>query len=83
MKCPKNNKNCTPNLVYQGAGNNFICSGTCKKPTKCKTDFVWLCMKGQLSKTEMEMTVQEASFLVSVLSATLGQLAPSIIKKIK
>lgn len=82
-KCPKNNKNCLPNLIYKCKNKNFICSGTGKKPTGYKKDFVWICMRGALSKTEIEMTVQEASFVISVLASTLGQIAPAIIKKPK
>jgi len=83
MKCPRKNKNCNQTLMYKCSGGDFICSGINTKPTKYKKDNVWFCMKGQLSKTGIEMTIQEVAFIVSVLSATLGEIAPSILTKKK
>jgi hypothetical protein len=42
-----------------------------------------LCLSGELANRSIEMTVQEASFILSVLSMALGELAPSIITKQK
>ena len=83
LKCPRNNKNCSPCLIYKCKGKNFICSGINKKPTKYKKDFVTLCLKGQLSNRIMEMTVQEACFITSAIMSTTGNLAPIIIKEPK
>ncbi len=83
MKCLRKNKNCVPSLCIKGRGKNYICSGINSKPSKCKTDYIMLCLSGELANRSIEMTVQEASFILSVLSMALGELAPSIITKQK
>ena len=74
MKCPFKNKYCTSILIFKGKKDNFICSGVSKKPTKYKEDIIWLCLKGKLCKTQLEMTKAEAVFIISSLSSTLGEI---------
>ena len=83
MNCPKKNKNCTQCLIFKCKGNSFICSGINKKPKKYKHDNIQLCLKGELSSSEIQMTKQEACFITSALMATVGQAEPSILKKQK
>lgn len=83
LKCLRKNKNCTPSLCIKGTGKNFICSGINDKPSKCKTDYIMLCLSGELSNRTIELTVQEACFISSALMMTAGELAPSILKKLK
>ena len=83
LKCIRKNKNCTPSLCIKGSGKNFICSGINTKPSKYKKDYIMFCLSGELSNRSMEMTIQEASFMISTLSMTLGQLAPPILGKEK
>jgi hypothetical protein len=83
LKCPRKNKNCKPSLIFGCKGDNFICSGINKKPSKYKKDYVMLCLKGQISDRSMEMTVEEACFITSAIMATTGTLAPAIIKEPK
>jgi hypothetical protein len=83
MRCLRKNKNCSPCLCLKAKGKNFICSGINSKPSKCKTDYVMLCLSGELSNRSIEMTIREASFILSALAMTLGELAPPIIEKQK
>lgn len=70
-KCPKGNKNCSGGMIIQGAKDNYICSGINSKPTKYKKDNIWLCLRGSLAKQHIEMTLDEALGIISVLSCTL------------
>ena len=83
LKCPRKNKNCTPSLFYKCKGGNFICSGIAKKGNKYNDDKVWLCLRGQLAKTQLEMTPHEAALMVSSLSASIGESLPKIVEKVK
>jgi hypothetical protein len=83
LKCPKNNKFCTPSLCLKFNGKNFICSGINLKPSQCKTDYIKLCLCGELCDRSTEMTLQEASFISAALSMSAGELSPSIVKKFK
>ncbi len=81
MKCPRKNKKCSPALIYQCRDGNFICSGIAKKGSKYSKDIIWLCLKGQLSHSEIEMTPHEASLIVSALSSSIANILPQILKK--
>lgn len=81
--CLRKNKNCNSTLCIKARGKNFICSGINSKPSKYKKDNIMLCLSGELANRSIEMTIQEASFIISTLSMTLGQLAPPILTKIK
>lgn len=70
MKCIKKNKHCKPSLIFKSIKNNYICSGISTKPSKFKDDTVWLCLKGAISKTALEMTENESKAIVSVLAAS-------------
>lgn len=85
MKCPRKYKNCSATkIAYAQKNSQFICSGICKAPEKYLHDNVKLCFKGSLSDREIEMTVEEALFIISGLTNTLGFLAPAtIIRKKK
>jgi hypothetical protein len=83
MSCPRKKKDCTLCLLYKCKGGNFICSGINKKPTKYKNDNITLCLKGQLTNRNIEMTVEEACFIASALVSTVGNLAPGILEKPK
>lgn len=83
MKCPRKYKSCTPCLIYNCKDGNFICSGINKKPSAYKKDYIKLCLRGKLTDREMEMTVEEACYITSTLMATVGNLAPKIIKEPK
>ena len=50
---------------------NYICSGVAKKGTKFDGDIVWLCMKGKMSETALEMTTAEALGIISVITGSL------------
>ena len=81
MKCPRNYKNCSATKIsYAKNTSQFICSGICKTPEKYLHDNVKLCFKGSLSDREIEMTVEEALFIISGLTNTLGFLAPAVCK---
>jgi hypothetical protein len=80
MKCPKKNKTCQACLVYKAQRkDNFICSGINFKPTNYKKDNIWLCLHGATHKLNIEITVEEALYICSVLQASLGFLAPGVI----
>ena len=83
LKCPKKIKSCQPCLLVKASfkAGNFICSGVSTKPTKYNKDNIWLCSHGMLSKMSVEMTVEEALYICSALHASLGWLAPGVIKK--
>ncbi len=83
MRCPRKNKKCTPTYIYLGKNKNFICSGIAKKGTRYSKDIVWLCLKGELARSEIELTPHEASLIVSVLASSVGMTLPQILKKIK
>jgi hypothetical protein len=83
FKCLRKNKNCRPSLCIKGRGKNFICSGINSKPSKYHKDYIMLCLSGELTNRSIEMTIQEAAFMVSALSMTLGELAPPILSKMK
>jgi hypothetical protein len=83
LKCIRKNKNCIPSLCIKGKGRNFICSGINSNPSKYKKDNIMLCLSGELTNRSIEMTIQEAAFIISVLSMVLGELAPSILEKPK
>ena len=74
MKCIKKNYYCKPSICFKAKGNNFICSGISKKPSKFKEDIVWLCGKGKVAKFDLEMTKSEALALISVLTGSLFSL---------
>jgi hypothetical protein len=71
--CPKKLKTCKSILIIKGGKNNYICSGISNTPTKYKKDIIHLCLRGILSKIKLEMTKDEASFIISVLAASLGE----------
>jgi hypothetical protein len=73
MNCPKKSNTCKSLLIIKGGKNNYICSGISKKPTKYNKDIIHLCLNGILSKMKIEMTKDEASFIISVLAASLGE----------
>lgn len=80
MKCPKKNKNCQPTLIVKAKDeSNFICSGVNFKPTNYSKDNIWLCLHGHRHKLDIEITVEEALFICSVLHSSLGFLAPGVI----
>jgi len=83
IKCPKNDKHCDICLIYKSKGKNYICSGINKKPSIYKRDKIKLCIISEVSNHVSEMTTEDASFIISVLSSTLANLAPATIKKIK
>jgi len=71
MKCK--HKRCKQVVTIKGAGDNYICSGINKKPTKYKNDNVWLCLNGEYVKDlKLEMTMDEAFAFMSTLTATLS-----------
>jgi hypothetical protein len=71
MKCLKKSKVCKPSVCFQTIKGNYICSGISSKPSKFGEDRIWLCLKGALAKTSLEMTKGEALGIVSVLAASL------------
>lgn len=71
MKCPKKDKNCSPSICFVTSKKNYICSGISSKPTKFEEDKIWLCLKGALSETSLEMTENEVLGIISVLTASL------------
>jgi hypothetical protein len=71
MKCPKKDKNCKPSICFKTIKNNFICSGVSFKPSKFKEDNIWLCLRGKLSETSLEMTKGEALGIISTLTGSL------------
>jgi hypothetical protein len=81
--CPKNDKHCDICLIYKSKGKDYICSGINKKPSIYKGDKIKLCIVAEKSNRVYEMTTEEASFIISVLSSTLGNLAPATLRKIK
>jgi len=70
MKCPRKEKNCKPSICFMTKKGNYICSGISTKPSKFKEDKVWLCRKGKLSQTNVEMTKAEAFGTIAALSAS-------------
>jgi len=71
-KCIKKNKYCKSSICFLTPNKkNYICSGVSFKPTKFSEDKVWLCLKGKLSKTALEMTKNETLGIISVLTASL------------
>jgi hypothetical protein len=83
MGCPRKNKNCKPSLIYLCKNKNFICSGIAKKGSKISKDIVWLCIRGELAHSEIELTPHEASLITSTLASSVGMTLPQILKKIK
>lgn len=83
MKCPINNKYCKASVIFQAKGKRFICSGINNKPSKYKKDNIHLCVQGDISKTEHEMTVEEAGYITAALATSVAFLAPAIITKPK
>ena len=69
--CPKKNKYCNQSICFVTSKSNYICSGVSTKPTKYDKDNIWLCLRGALSKTNLEMTYGEALGIISVLTASL------------
>jgi len=70
MKCPKKEKSCKPSICFMTKKGNYICSGISSKPTKFECDNVWLCLKGKVAESGIEMTKAEALGIISALSAT-------------
>lgn len=71
VNCPKRSKVCKPSVCFKSSKGNYICSGVSNKPTKFKEDIIWLCLKGKMSKTDLEMTKAETLGIISVLTASL------------
>ena len=69
--CPKKSKNCKPSILFVTSKKNYICSGVSAKPSKFSEDKIWLCIKGKLSKTAMEMTPNEALGIASALMGSV------------
>ncbi len=70
--CPRGNKNCEIGLMFRTKKNNYVCSGFNKNPTKYHKDIVNLCSKGFFTEFNMEMTKEEALYIISVLSSTMA-----------
>lgn len=71
IKCLKKSKVCKPSVYFLSSKKNYICSGISSSPSIFKEDKVWLCLKGALSKTALEMTKAEALGIIAVLTASL------------
>ena len=71
QRCPKKDKNCKLSICFVTSKKNYICSGVAKRGTKFDGDIVWLCMKGKMSETALEMTTAEALGIISVLTGSL------------
>lgn len=72
LKCSKDIKFCHPKSLTK-AGDDFICCGITKKPTKYKKDVVKLCLKGKfVPKFTIEMTVEEAICFIKSLSTAIS-----------
>lgn len=63
MRCKK----CLKVYRVEAENHNFICAGIAKRGTKFKKDTVWLCLKGELAESYLEMTPDEAGMIVSGL----------------
>lgn len=83
MKCPQNSTSCNPTLIFRAQNKkDYVCSGLNKHPQKYKEDIISLCLKSSALKepVEVQMTLEEALFITSVLMATIGFLVPGISK---
>jgi hypothetical protein len=58
--------------------NNYICSGIHKRPPRYKKDNIKLCLSSTVTKEDFYMTAEEASYIISVLGASVGRLMPGI-----
>jgi len=67
-ECPKKSKVCSPAICFMTERGNFICCGVSSKPSKFKQDTIWLCLKGKVAKTALEMTPSEALTIITALS---------------
>ena len=65
--CLKKLKHCKPSICFITSKKNYICSGVSKKPSKFSEDNVFLCLKGKLCETSLEMTSNEALGVTAVL----------------
>lgn len=72
MNCPRKQTECKPSILFRGKGDNLICSGISKKPSRYRKDNVWLCLQGAYGKTYLEMTKQEALMVISALAGSVG-----------
>jgi len=71
QSCPKKSKNCKPSTCFITSKKNYICSGVSSKPSKFSEDKIWLCIKGKLAKTALEMTSNEALGIASALMGSV------------
>lgn len=60
-------KKCKKCYRMEAENDNFICSGTVTRGTRYKHDTVWLCLKGELAESYLEMTPEEAQIIVTAL----------------
>ena len=67
--CIKKSKHCKPSICFITSKNNYICSGVSNKPSKFSEDNIFLCLKGKLCETSLELTSNEA---LGVTAALLG-----------
>jgi len=67
QSCPKKSKSCKPSICFITSKKNYICSGVSIKGSKFDEDKIWLCIKGKLAKTALEMTPNEALGIASAL----------------
>jgi hypothetical protein len=70
MNSCKKDKSCKRSFYLKGAKDNYICSGI-TKPKIYKKDIISLCLKGELSQKGIEMTREEAIFLITALGSAL------------
>jgi len=71
QKCIKGLKHCKPSICFIISKKNYICSGVSTKGIKFKDDKIFLCMKGKLAKTALEMTPNEALGIASALMGSM------------
>jgi len=71
QSCPKKSKSCNPSILFITSKKNYICSGVSTKPSKFSEDNIFLCMKGKLAKTVLEMTPNEALGIASALMGSV------------
>jgi len=72
--CPKKSKVCSPTMCFMTEKKNYICCGISSKPSRFKCDTIWLCLKGKVASTALEMTPKEALTIITALSTGVNTL---------